>query len=140
MQRAPQRVRLSGFCLQHVEIRQVRIPFDQRRDIAEAPQGRSIEVPYRIADRRTVRIDEQLLSVQIDAAESGKMKLLDDASRNALQVLATVEFVVVRGDVDVIEIQQNAAARFGGNAGDEFPLRYRRCGELQIARHIFEQD
>src|ERR1700730_1626909 len=97
MQCAPQRVRLSGFRLQHLELRQVRIPFDQRWDIAEAPQGRSIEIPHRIADRRTVRIDEQLVSAQIEAAETGKMKLLDEVPREALQVLAAVEFVVVGG-------------------------------------------
>src|ERR1700682_5874683 len=99
MQRAPQRVRLPGFRLQHVEIRQVRIPFDQRWDIAESPQCRTVKVPYRIADRRTVRIDEQLVPVQVDAAESSQMKFLDEVSRNALQVLVTVEFVIVRGDV-----------------------------------------
>src|ERR1700693_5893114 len=99
MQRAPQRVRLLGFRLQHVEIRQVRIPFDQRRDIAESPQYRTVQVPYRIADRRTVRIDEQLVSAQVDAAESGQMKFLDEVWRNTLQVLVTVELVIGRGDV-----------------------------------------
>src|SRR6266852_2689755 len=55
-------VRFFRFRLQYLEARYVGVPFDQRGDIAEAPQRRAVQVPYRIADRAPVGIDEQRLT------------------------------------------------------------------------------
>src|SRR5271166_1915402 len=63
--------RLVGGLHQHIELRNVVVPFDERRDRAEAPHRMRVEIPHLVAHRMVMGI-EQVASM---IAMSSKVKL-----------------------------------------------------------------
>src|SRR5687767_10990956 len=83
-----------GFGLQHFERRQVDVPLDQRRHVAEPRDGMGVELPHVVADVRAVRIDEDLARADAPHAVAGEMDFLHRAARQAVEKAARVEAVI----------------------------------------------
>src|SRR2546425_2485482 len=125
-----------GFDAQFLKLGYLLIPLDEGRDAAVAAQRQAIKVPHRRADRPSVRIKE----VGALVAMSGEMNLANALCWQSCQVLCRVEAVVGGADVDIVDIEQDAAVGLLGDLCQKGPLRHGRMREGQIARHILEQD
>src|SRR5512143_3687216 len=76
---------VGGACFrnEHVERRNVGVPFDQRRHVLAALDGRVVHAPHRVADVRRVRVDQDLaIAVTIDRV-AGEVNLMHDIARDA---------------------------------------------------------
>ena len=70
-----------------------------------------VQHPDRIADRRTMRVDQQHLAIGVFVAEmAGKMALPYRRRRQGVDIGSRVAAVVVAADVDIVDVQQQAAA------------------------------
>ena len=107
----------------------------------EALDRRGVQRPHLIAHRRVVRIDAHLAPVNGADAVPGEVHLLHRTPRNAVEIAARVEAMIHRVDVDVVHVEQQAAARFVRERGQEIP--FGRCAERvnsQIARDVLDED
>src|SRR6516164_4144524 len=133
-------VRLIRFGNEHRQGRNIGIPFDQRGPRAETPQGGSVETPHRFRHVRAVAIDPyRVLSDAVDHMTS-QVKLLYRSRRYPIKVGARVEPVVHRADVEIVDVEQNAATGPVNERRQEFPLRDLRAGEPKIARDVLDKD
>src|SRR5207237_10140796 len=80
--------------------------------------------------------------VQPDAAVgmAGQVELRDPIGGDAGQVVARIESVVAGADIDVVDVEQDAAVGALGDPGEEFPLGHRRATEGDVAGDVFEHD
>src|SRR5688572_3175372 len=100
----PDRICLVRLGDEHIERRNIGVPFDQYRHVAEAPRGCGIERPDIGADMGAVRVDQDVTPTEAVAAVPGEMELPDCLDRYPVQELVGVERVVVRAHVDVIDV------------------------------------
>src|SRR5882672_1767194 len=91
-------VRAGHFALQDVELRDVRIPFEQGRGIAAPALHFSVQVPDGIDDAAVVRVDAVRAVVRV----AREVNLHHAIVRNGLEVLEGVEIVIAAGDVHVV--------------------------------------
>src|SRR5271169_5462131 len=83
----------------------VSVPFQQRGRWAGPAQGVLVEFPDRIDDRMVVRV-EDIFAI---AAVAGDVKLGHALGGDVVDIFHGIEPVVAGGDVDIIDIEQNAA-------------------------------
>src|SRR6187397_429115 len=84
MMRLQHAICLAGLGNEHVEIRNLRVPFDERRDGAESLQRRGIQTPHFAAHRSAVRVDANLAPADGVDAMPGEMNLLHVFTRDAV--------------------------------------------------------
>ena len=70
---------------------------------------------------------------------AGKVDLGDRARRDRGHCRERVAAVVELVDVQIVHVEQHAAAAAPGELGDEFALRDVACAVLEIARHVLDQ-
>ncbi len=99
----------------------VGVPLDQGGHVAESPQCHAIQVPHRIAHRRAVRVDEQFLPVEFDGSMARQMNFRDGTRIHGVQIALRLESKIARGDINVVQIQQDPAARFRGDSARRTP-------------------
>src|SRR5581483_9232775 len=133
-------LRLARFVEEHIERRKIRIPFDQRAHRPEARQRFPIEIPHGSRHAVSVRVDEQTRATQRGAVEACEVDLLHGMRRDRVQIAQRIETVVDAADVDVVDVEQDAAAAAPGNQVEKLPFRDGRFGELEIARYVLDQD
>ena len=61
-------------------------------------------------------------------------------ARNAVHIGQGIEIVVLRGHVDVVDIQQNAAVRALHHFAQELPFRHLALVKFGIAAHVLDDD
>ncbi len=83
-----------------------------------------------------VRIDQQVSL----ATMTCQMDLTDSLGRNSREIFQGREAVIDGADVDIVNVQQNAAVGFVGDCGKKDPFRHRRNRIGQVAGNIFHQD
>ena len=91
------------------ELRDVVVPFDQRRNLTQAPRRALIERPYFVADRMIVGIEQVCTMV----AMPGEMILHDALGRHRVKILIGVEAMIERAHKDLLmssRIPQSASA------------------------------
>ena len=94
------------------------------------------QAPHRIDHRADVRVDD----VRAVVGVPGDVKLHDAIEGDGVEVGRRVEAVVVRGDVDVVHVEQDPAVGLLGEAREKLPLVHRRAGELDVRRRVLERD
>src|ERR1700749_399060 len=68
------------------------------------------------------------------------MNLRDTICGDTVDVLNRVEAVILRGDVDVIHVEQNATICSMDDLIQELPLRHLRLMQFGIAAHVFDRN
>src|SRR5262245_12196228 len=98
----PDCIGLACFAQQDFERRNVRVPLDERRHIAEPAHGLRIERPHIVTHRRAVRVDQDFAAVKVIHSVAGKMNLADRTNRDAREILARIEAMIARANVDIV--------------------------------------
>src|SRR5258708_38671454 len=68
------------------------------------------------------------------------MNLRDTIDGNAVDILDGVEAVILRRDVDVIHVEQDAAIRSMDDLVKELPLRHLGLMKFRVAADVFDGD
>jgi hypothetical protein len=99
-----------------------------------------VERPDAVAHRRIVRVDQQRAAgVVLGFGVAGEMDLADMAKRESVEISDGIEAVIGRGDDDVVDVEQQAAAGAAGDLGEEVGLGHHAFREEDVGRRIFEQ-
>src|SRR5262245_33206852 len=101
----------AGLFEQYRERRDIGVPLDQGRHRAEAHDRAAVQVPYLGRGRRAVITDENGLPVGIVLRVAGEMHLLDPSRWQRVEVCRRIDAEVLRGDVDVVDVAEQPAAR-----------------------------
>src|SRR5208282_2029149 len=125
-----------GSFREHPELRDIVVPFDQRRNRSEAPHRVFVKRPYLVAYRMVVRV-EQMRAV---IAVTSEMVLDDALDRDRIDVFLGTEPMIERAHEDVVDVEQDSAIGFLGNRAQKLPLAERRITERHVAGNIFDQD
>ena len=70
----------------------------------------------------------------------GDMHLPDAMVRDVVEVFVGIEMVVLRGDVNVVHVEQNAAVGALDDLAEKFPLGHLRGVELGVAADVLDQN
>ena len=105
------------------------VALDHGGDGTEAAHGRPIKRPYRIDNRRVVRIDNIVTVVVM----SGQMELAHALDRHRVQIGHRVEVVIARANENIIDVEQDQAVRTSGDGVQKLPFRHRRVRITEIA-------
>ena len=98
--------------------------------------GVLVKLPDRIDHRMVVRVENVFLIFGM----AGDVKLGHALRRNGVQIIERIETVVARGDIDIIDIQQDAAIGPLHHFGQKFPLGHFRNMKLRVAADVFHRD
>src|SRR6185436_10211242 len=102
-------VRLLRFVEQDAQRRKVAVPFDERRNVAEALQRRTVKIPDGVIDCVVMGVDENFaVSDGIDVI-AREVNFAGDSLRYSIKIGKRVEAKVMRADVDVIDVEQQPA-------------------------------
>src|SRR6185437_13945565 len=71
---------------------------------------------------------------------SRDMDLRDALRRNAVNIVRRVEAMVLRRNIDIVNVEKDAAVRRLDDLVKELPLRHLRLMKLRIAAHILNGD
>ncbi len=117
------------------------VPFDERRlhvRNARWPPSTATTRP-RTHDVLCVSI-EHLATADATRAVAGEMDLPHAVARQGVEIIERVEAVVARAHVDVVDVEQHAAARSRAQARRENPTRVISASRnVEIARNIFDE-
>src|SRR5262245_2369428 len=113
--------RLRGFEADTLERRNDGVPLHQRRHHAEAAYCVSVQSPHHRTDRRAVRVETEGAHVRMP----GEMHLPDPTHRYRVDIAYGVETVIVSADVDVVDVEQDAAIGALGDGSEKVPLGQR---------------
>ena len=88
-----------------------------------------------------MRIDQEP-GVEIVAifGKAGQMNLADMLHGKRIEIGHRLEAVIDRGDIDVVDVEQEPAAGAADDRAQEFGLAHGRVREGDIGRRVFEQD
>ena len=84
------------------------VPFQQRGGGAGEPDGVGVHFPDRIEHGMIVGIEDVFLELRV----AGDVDLPDAIVRDVVEVIVGIEIVVLRRDVNVVHVEQNAASAF----------------------------
>ena len=121
-------IRFERFCVDFLEGRNIVIPFEQRRCWPAAVQWRAhrVSTPDQGPDGRAYR--GYISRTWSDRRyESGQRV----PKEYCIHVVHRIEAVVLRGDIDVIDIEQNAAVGSMNNLVEELPFGHLRIRETR---------
>ena len=88
-----------------VEGRDTVIPFKKRGGVADAFDGAGVKLPDRIDDGVVVGIQNIFAVFRM----AGDVNLGDALGRHAVHVSERIEAVVLRRNVDIVDVKKNAA-------------------------------
>src|ERR1041384_2005658 len=98
------------FGRQYIERRHVAVPLDQGRRMT-ARERPAIKVPNDIANRTAMVVDQQTCAAAVAVfGEASKVKFADVLHWKRIDIGPCVEAVVDRGNVDVVDVEQQSAA------------------------------
>ena len=96
--------------------------------------AKRVERPDRLQHRAVMGVEQMGAAV----ARAGEMDLDDALGRQRLDIMAGVEAVVEGADIDVVDVEQQAAIGVFREPAEILPFRHLRAGELEIGAGIFE--
>ncbi len=133
-------MRGGGFRLETRPLRDLAVPFDQRRDRPRSGDDALEQAPNRVRDGLVVAVDEQRRPLVVALLDmSRKMNFADRGERKVGQIRARRKAVVGRRHEDIVDVEQQAAAGAPRDGADEIRLARRRFAEQDVGRRIFEQ-
>lgn len=98
------------------------------------------QVPDDLVDRAIMPIDQKRLSVVVGLLlVACQMDFLDVRQRISVDVGKGILLLVGRCDMDIVDVEKQAAPRASHHFGDEVDLRKCAFGEGEIGRRIFQQ-
>src|SRR6185369_11593603 len=95
-----------------------------------------IERPHRVEDRMIVGVEDVLLEPGV----TGDVDLRYTVGGNSFDVVARIEVVVLGRDVDVVDVEKNAAIGLLDYFIEELPFGHLRDMKLCVAGDIFDSD
>ena len=125
-----------GFGVDFVEGGDVVVPLEQGGRGAAALDGAGIELPDGIDDGMVVGVEDVLLVFGV----AGDVDLGDAVRGHGVDVVHGIELVVHGGDIDIVDVEENAAVGALGNFGDKFPLGHLGAGEGGVGADVFDGD
>ena len=85
-------------------------------------------------------IDQQPSVIIVHDGVTGEMDLLNKCGGHGGDIGVRIEAVILRADVDIVDVEQDAAAAALCNGDEKIPFAHRRIDELQIARYILDEN
>src|SRR5271167_1509564 len=96
--------------------------------------GEAVQFPDRVGDVVVVGVEQ----VGAAGCVAGKVHLNNAMVRQVADIFDGIEIVIHTGDMDVVDVEQQAAIGFVGDAGQEFPFRHCGGGESDVTAGIFQ--
>src|SRR5438270_254188 len=112
------------------------VPLQQGRRGASQFNGLGIELPHGIKDWMVVRVQNIFLKIRV----SGDVNLGYALHGNALQVFKRIKIMIAGGNVNIIDVKQDAAVRVFNHFIEELPFRHFRDVEFGITAHVLHRD
>jgi hypothetical protein len=128
--------RLEGFGVNFVEGGDVVVPLEEGCGGADALDGSGVEMPYGVEHGMIVGVEDIFFELRV----SGDVDLRDAFGGDAVDVVEGVEAVVLRGDVDVVDVEQDAAVCGLDDFIEELPLGHLGLVKLGVAADVFDGD
>ena len=104
--------------------------------MAEAAHRKPVQLPYRLLNHPAMGIDQAVPSF----IKPGEMNLLDRVGRHRIEVSGGIETMIDGIDVDVIDVEQQAAAGAPAQLIEKFRLRNGLVAEPDVSRNVLDQD
>ncbi|OFA09152.1 hypothetical protein DUPY_01440 [Duganella phyllosphaerae] len=130
-----QRLRLRSLFHQHHQRRNIGIPFDQRWHGAEAFQRSLVELPDRRGHGSAVVVDDCLRRYQVTA----QVQFAHRGGRDRLQGGQRIFAVVALVDIQVVDVEQQAAAGARGQRRQELRFAHAVPVEPGVGGHVLQQ-
>jgi len=112
------------------------VPFEECGGGSAALDGAIVEVPDGIEDWVVVGVQDVLFEFGVAC----DVDLGDAISRDGVDVGARVEAVILRRDVDVVDVEEDAAVGFFDDFVEEFPFGHFGDVELGVTGDVFDDD
>src|SRR5262245_6268445 len=127
---------------QHRPGRDVIVPFDQRRPCPRARYEADVEVPNRGVNRTIMRIDEKRPGGIVGGKPgmAGEVNFTDMLGGEAGDIARRIEAVIGGGDIDVVDVEQEAATGAPGELFKKVDLRHLILCETKISRGVLDKD
>ncbi len=104
--------------------------------MAGALDGTLVKLPNGIDDRVIVCVENVFPIFRV----AGDMNLGDAIGRNAVHIIVRIKAVILRGNVNVIDVQQNAAIGPLDDLIEKFPLGHFRNVKFRVTADILDGD
>lgn len=127
---------LEGFAVDFFEAGDVGVPFEEGGGRAAELDGVGVHFPDGVEDGVVVGIED----VFFEFGMAGDMHLADAFVRDVVEVVVGVEGMVLGGDVDVVDVEEDAAVGKFSDFREKFPLAHFGLVELRIAGDVFNAD
>ena len=116
------------------------VPLDQRRACADPADQLIVERPDRVADGPVMGVDQERGAIDVLGPRmAGEMDLADCVHREGVEIILRGCAVVDGGDEDVVDVEQETAARPADDVAQEVDLGNRARLEDDISRGVFEE-
>src|SRR6185436_14139569 len=124
------------FFQQYFKGRKASVPFDQCGHRTQATARCDVKIPDLRRDTRAVIVKQKVSGGGV----SGKMNLAHRVRRDCMQRARGIETMIHRIDIKVVDVEQNAATAAFVNLCQEVELRDFGRAELQVTRHVLDED
>src|SRR5215469_8563892 len=112
------------------------VPFEESGGVAYALDGAIVEFPNRIDDGMIVSVKNVLAIFGV----AGDVNLRDAVCGNTVDVSGGIETVILRGDVNIVDVEKNAAIGALDDFVEELPLGHFGDVKFGVAGDIFDND
>ena len=112
------------------------IPFEERGGVADAVDGAIVEFPDGI-DHRVIVSVQDIFAI---FGMAGDVNLRDAMRGDAVDVDGGIETVILRRDVDIIDVEQDAAIGALDDFVEEFPLGHFGDVKFGVAADVFDDN
>src|SRR6266404_6101946 len=126
----------QGFAVNFAKSWNAVVPFEQGRSVADALHCAVIEFPDRIDHRMIVGIE----NIFFVFGMAGDVNLRDAFGGNAIYVIERIETVILRRDVDIVYVEQDAAVGAFHDFVQKFPFGHFGNVEFGVAADVFDGD
>src|SRR4029077_8980613 len=126
----------QSFFMDFVEGGNMVVPLQKRCRWANQLNGLGIKLPYRIDYRVIVGIENVFFVLGV----SGDVDLGHALDGNALQVFKRIKIMIAGGNVNIVDVEQDAAVRVFHHFVEELPFRHFGDVELGVTAYVFHRD
>ena len=123
-----------GFAVDFLEAGDVGVPFEQDGGGAAFLQGEVEHFPDGVEHGVVVGVEDVLFKFGM----AGDVELADAVVRDITEVFVGIEVVVLGGDVDVVDVEEDAAVGLFDDFGEELPFGHFGNVVLGVAGDVFD--
>ena len=98
--------------------------------------GARVKLPHRIDHRMVMRVENVFAIFGV----AGDVDLRHAVAGTLFTYVSRIETVILRGDVNIVHVQQNAAIGALHHFGQELPFGHFGGVKLGVAAHVFDRD